>query len=121
MNLDGAPVLDHGVLAELRAATGDDDEFIRELVETFVTEGETNLSGLLDAAAVSDCAAIIRPAHTLKSTSASLGAMRLSVICRSIEEDGRASRAETLREDADLARETWAATLAAFAEAGLRE
>ena len=46
--------------------------------------------------------------------------MRLSVICRSIEEAGRAARADTLLEDAELARETWIATLAALTEAGLR-
>jgi HPt (histidine-containing phosphotransfer) domain-containing protein len=120
VNPDGAPVLDHGVLAELRAAVGDDEAFIIDLVETYVTEGETAMAGLLDAAAASDCEAIVRPAHTLKSTSASVGAMRLSAICRSIEEAGRASRTETLLEDAQMAREAWAATLIAFTEAGLR-
>ena len=120
MNPDGAPVLDQAVLDELRASVGDDQEFMVELVETYVTEGSANMDGLLAAATARDCAAIIRPAHTLKSTSASLGAMRLSAICRAIEEAGRQSRADTLREDAELARATWEATLAAFAEAGLR-
>ena len=120
MNLDGAPVLDQAVLAELRASIGDDQEFMVELVETYVTEGTANMAGLLTAAAAGDCAAIVRPAHTLKSTSASLGAMRLSAICRSIEHAGRESRPETLQEEAELARATWAATLTAFADAGLR-
>mgnify|MGYP001092408336 CR=1 FL=1 len=120
MNLDGAPVLDRGVLAELRAAVGDDEAFIIDLVQTYVSEGETNMAGLLGAAASADCEAIVRPAHTMKSTSASVGAMRLSVICRSIEEAGRAARSDTLLRDAELARETWAATLAALTEAGLR-
>ena len=120
MNLDGAPVLDHAVLDELRAAVGDDEAFIIDLVETYVSEGEANMAGLLDAAASADCVAIIRPAHTMKSTSASVGAMRLSIICRSIEEAGRESRADTLRQDAELARDTWMATLTALAEAGLR-
>jgi HPt (histidine-containing phosphotransfer) domain-containing protein len=120
MNLDGAPVLDHGVIAELRAATGDDDAFMAELVETYVTEGAANMDRLLAAAAAQDCEAIVRPAHSLKSTSASLGAMRLSAICRGIEEAGRQARSETLREDAELARDAWEATLAAFAQAGLR-
>jgi len=120
MNLEGAPVLDAAVLDELRASIGDDQEFMVELVETYVTEGSTNMDSLLAAAAAGDCAAIVRPAHTLKSTSASLGAMRLSAICRAIEAAGRESRPETLGEDAELARTTWEATLAAFAEAGLR-
>lgn len=120
MNLDGAPLLDAGVLAELRAATGEDDAFIAELVETYVAEGETNMAALLAAAGSGNCDAIVRPAHSLKSTSASLGAMRLSAICRAIEEAGRASQSGTLAADAELARETWDATLAAFDQAGLR-
>jgi HPt (histidine-containing phosphotransfer) domain-containing protein len=120
MNLDGAPVLDAGVLAELRESIGDDQAFMVELVETYVTEGSANLDSLLAAAEAGDCAAIIRPAHTLKSTSASLGAMRLSAICRVIELAGRESRAETLQGDAELARATWDDTLTAFADAGLR-
>src|SRR5207244_10870223 len=38
MILDGAPVLDNAVLADLRASVGDDQEFMVELVETYVTE-----------------------------------------------------------------------------------
>jgi HPt (histidine-containing phosphotransfer) domain-containing protein len=120
VNVDGAPLLDAGVLAELRAATGDDDAFIAELVETYVGEGETNMAALLAAAAAGDCDAIVRPAHSLKSTSASLGAMRMAAICRGLEEAGRQSRNDALPRDAELARATWEATLAAFAEAGLR-
>ena len=120
MNLDDALILDEAVLAELRASVGDDREFMVDLVETYVAEGSANMDGLLAAATAQDCAAIIRPAHTLKSTSASLGAMRLSAICRAIEEAGRQSHPDTLREDAELARSTWEATLTAFAAAGLR-
>jgi HPt (histidine-containing phosphotransfer) domain-containing protein len=120
MNLDGAPVLDLAVVAELRASTGDDAEFMAELVEAYVSEGAENLEGILAAAAAADPTAIVRPAHSLKSTSASLGAMRLSAICRAIEEAGRESRGETLQADAHLARETWDATLQAFTDAGLR-
>jgi HPt (histidine-containing phosphotransfer) domain-containing protein len=120
MNLDGTPVLDQAVLDDLRASTGDDEAFMRELVETYVEEGQASMDGLLAAAAARDAAAVVRPAHTLKSTSASLGAMRLSVICREIEAAGRESRTDTLPEDAELARVTWVETIAAFGEVGLR-
>lgn len=120
MNVDGVPVLDVNVLAELRAAMGDDEAFMRELVDTYVTEGTANMDAVVAAAASGDCPAIVRPAHSLKSTSASLGAMRLSAICRAIEEAGREARADSLQADADLARTTWNATLEAFADAGLR-
>jgi HPt (histidine-containing phosphotransfer) domain-containing protein len=108
------------VLDELRTATGGDEEFILDLVETYVTEGAANLEDMTIAAAAGDAAAIVRPAHTLKSSSASLGAMRLSGVARAIEEAGRAGGAAGLVEDVELARSTWAATLQAFTTAGLR-
>jgi HPt (histidine-containing phosphotransfer) domain-containing protein len=120
VNLDGIPVLDDAVLDELREATGGDAEFIVDLVETYVEEGAANLDGMVAAAAAGDPEAIVRPAHTLKSSSASLGAMRLSAIARSVEEAGREGRADGLADDVGLARSTWVATLEAFAAAGLR-
>ena len=120
MNVDGEPILDPSVIDELRAATGDDEAFILDLVETFVTEGAANLEGMVAAASSGDVAAIVRPAHTLKSSSASLGAMRLSAIARAIEESGRAGGGTGLAEIVELARSTWAATLEAFTAAELR-
>jgi HPt (histidine-containing phosphotransfer) domain-containing protein len=119
MNMD-APVLDEAVVEELRTSVGDDEAFIIDLVETYVTEGATNLDDILAAAAAGDPVALVRPAHTLKSSSASLGAMRLSAIARGIEEAGRDGVLDGLADDADLARTTWLETLAAFTAAGLR-
>ena len=79
------PVLDQTVVDELRESVGGDDDFVRELVATYVEEARTHVDGMTDAATAGDSAAIVRPAHTLKSTSASIGAMRLSAICRDIE------------------------------------
>jgi len=115
-----APVLDEAVVEELRTSVGDDEAFIIDLVETYVTEGATNLDDILAAAAAGDPVALVRPAHTLKSSSASLGAMRLSAIARGIEEAGRDGVLDGLADDADLARTTWLETLAAFTAAGLR-
>ena len=113
------PVLDKAVVDELRAATGGDDDFVRDLVATYLEEGQTHLDGLAAAAETNDSAAIVRPAHTLKSTSASIGAMRLSAICRDIETAGREGRSEGLLEAVDLARATLAETLEALRTAGL--
>jgi GAF domain-containing protein/HPt (histidine-containing phosphotransfer) domain-containing protein/ActR/RegA family two-component response regulator len=120
VNVGDVPLLDEAVLGELRAATGDDDEFIVDLVETYVTEGAANLEGILAAAAAGDPVAIVRPAHTLKSSSASLGAMRLSAIAKAIEEAGRTAVSDELAVDAERARATWLETLEALAAAGLR-
>ncbi len=83
------PLVDLDLVAELRDATGDMD-FVRELVETFVEEGTSHLAALDAAIAAGDVDALVRPAHTLKSSSASIGAMRLSELARTIEETSRA-------------------------------
>jgi HPt (histidine-containing phosphotransfer) domain-containing protein len=119
MTLDGAPLLDDAVIAELRAAVGGDEAFLAELVDTYVAEGAGLLDGLIAAAAVGNPAAIVRPAHTLKSTSATLGAMRLASICRVIEEAGRQGRADRLSEHVEQAKVTWRETLEALTVAGL--
>jgi HPt (histidine-containing phosphotransfer) domain-containing protein len=114
-----APLLDQAVLDELRASTGDDEEFVRDLIETYVEDARSSIEALGDAAAAADAAAVVRPAHTLKSTSASVGAMRLSAICRDIEAAGRDGVVDGLDAAVSLTRETWAETLAAFRAAGL--
>ncbi len=114
MSHEDVPILDQAVIAELRDSIGGDDAFLAELVETYLTEGAELLEGLTAAAAAGDPAAIVRPAHTLKSTSATLGAMRLSSISRGIEDAGRAGRADRLREDVEQARATWADTVRAL-------
>lgn len=113
------PILDDAVIAELRESTGGDDEFVRELVEAYVSEATGYLDAMTAAAGIADASAIVRPAHTLKSSSATLGAMRLAEISRGIEEAGRAGGTDDLAADVEQARSTWAATLAALIDAGL--
>ena len=119
MTSNDAPILDGVVLADLRASTGGDDDFVRELAQAYVEEGTGYLEAMTLAANAGDPAAIVRPAHTLKSSSATLGAVRLAAIARAIEESGRAGRADGLAEAVDQAHLTWAATLEALAAAGL--
>jgi HPt (histidine-containing phosphotransfer) domain-containing protein len=119
MTADGALVLDPAVIAELRAATGDDDEFITELIESYLAEGQANVDSLSAAAAQSDLAVFTRAAHTLKSTSATIGAMRLSELCRGLEEAARSGRTDGLPGEAERVQATWLETIAALAAAGL--
>jgi len=117
--MDDLPILDDGVLAALREQTGDDQDFMRELVEAYVAEATGYLEAMVGAVSSGDVAAIVRPAHTLKSSSATLGAMRLPAISRRIEEAGREGHGAGLDGDVELAQVTWAATLQALAAAGL--
>jgi histidine phosphotransfer protein HptB len=115
------PILDTGVLAELRESVGDDDEFVADLAATYVGEGREHFAAMESAAAAGDAAAIVRPAHTLKSSSAALGALRIAEIARQIEFAGRGGETDRLMPLLEDARAAWTETLAAMSEAGLIE
>jgi HPt (histidine-containing phosphotransfer) domain-containing protein len=83
------PVLDESVLTELMRTTGDDAGFVRGLVETYLADVPDQLEGIADAVSGDDAAALVRPAHTLKSSSATVGAMRLAAVARELEMAGR--------------------------------
>jgi HPt (histidine-containing phosphotransfer) domain-containing protein len=116
---EAVPVLDQAVVDELRATVGGDEEFVLDLVATYVEEARTQVDGLVAAAQANDLAAMVRPAHTLKSSSASVGAMRLASICRDIETAGREGRPDGMVPAVDLVRSTWTETLEALRSAGL--
>jgi len=86
---------------------GDDDEFITELIESYLAEGQANVDSLSAAAAQSDLAVFTRAAHTLKSTSATIGAMRLSELCRGLEEAARSGRTDGLTGEAERVQASW--------------
>jgi HPt (histidine-containing phosphotransfer) domain-containing protein len=105
------PLVDEDVLAELLASTGDDPAFVRELLETYLSETPEQLEAMTAAIDADDAAALVRPAHTLKSSSATLGAMRLSALGRELEVAGRAgSLPANARDLLNAATETWAGT-----------
>lgn len=116
---DEAAVLDKSVLGELRESVGDDDAFIADLVATYLAESADHLAAMDEAAAAGDPAAIVRPAHTLKSSSAALGALRLAAIARDIEVAGRATDAADLPARVADARAARDATVRAMVAAGL--
>jgi signal transduction histidine kinase/DNA-binding response OmpR family regulator/HPt (histidine-containing phosphotransfer) domain-containing protein len=78
----GAPVIDVEVLAELRSIMG--DEYLG-LVKLFLEDAPTHIQALHAAANAGDIPAMVAPAHTLKSSSANLGAMALSAVAKRIE------------------------------------
>jgi signal transduction histidine kinase/DNA-binding response OmpR family regulator len=90
MKEHGDTVLDPGVIASLRELGGEDDPglFI-ELVQLFLSDTTERMQHLSGALEHSDPGALERAAHALKSSSANLGAMRLSALFRDIETAGR--------------------------------
>lgn len=86
---DGAPTLDPGALDRLLEMTGGDPAFVDELIETFLEDAVVQLDALTSAAATGGVDALVRPAHSLKSNSASVGAVRLTELARGLEADAR--------------------------------
>jgi HPt (histidine-containing phosphotransfer) domain-containing protein len=64
------------------------EEFFLELVAIYLEDTPKGLLELRQALEVRDAPTITRAAHTLKSSSANLGAMRMSAIAREIESAG---------------------------------
>ena len=76
-------------LDRLLATTGGDTAFLGELIDTYLADTPDQLTAMHLAAESGDVAGLIRPAHSLKTNSANVGAETLSGLCRSIETDAR--------------------------------
>ena len=78
-------VIDVEVLDELERSVGDDRQFVRELVETYLDDTPKLIANIRSGIADGDVERTNRAAHTLKSNSASVGAMGLSAMARELE------------------------------------
>lgn len=85
MDEEGREAIDQGVLDELERSVGDDREFLRELVETYLDDAPVLIATLRDGITAKQVEPTNRAAHTLKSNSASLGALGLSAMARELE------------------------------------
>jgi HPt (histidine-containing phosphotransfer) domain-containing protein len=93
------PVLDERVLGEVLESTGGDIGFVRELVQTYLDDTPAQLDAMTAAIEADDAAGLVRPSHTLKSSSATVGAMRLSAVARELEMAGRSGTLEASARD----------------------
>ena len=78
-------IVDAGALSVLLETIGGDRIFLAELIETYLADSPGLIAQLRDGLAADDAPGVRRAAHTLKSTSATFGAMRLAAIAREIE------------------------------------
>jgi len=110
------PTLDEGILREILESTGDDIIFVRELIQTYLADTPALLEGMTAAVEADDAAALVRPAHTLKSSSATVGASRLSSVARELEMGGRTGALDpALHASLDAAQHEWQAAADALA------
>ena len=78
-------VLDEAVLGSLLETVGGDRTFLAELVEAYLGDSPGLLEAMQAGLRTDDRTALRRAAHTLKSTSASLGATAFAAACREVE------------------------------------
>ena len=84
------PALDKEALATLKDLGGDEDpEFLVSIVEQFIQDTRGYVESIRGAAASGDASVLERSAHTLKSSSASVGALVMSELCQTLQEMGR--------------------------------
>jgi HPt (histidine-containing phosphotransfer) domain-containing protein len=93
--------LDLAVLASLRELqeTGEPD-IVAEIGGLFLEHAPQKLSAIIDAAERKDPRGLQMAAHSLKSSSVYVGAMRLSALCKELEEMGRSGSTEGVEEKA---------------------
>jgi len=91
---DAGRPIDWGTYDALLKMTGDDHEFVDDLIDTYLSDAVDQLAALDAAIGAADAAALTRPAHSLKSSSVNVGALDLGRVGRELEEQGRAGRLE---------------------------
>lgn len=77
--------LDLDTLKELKIIMGDEYSL---LLETFINDSVIRIKTVAEAVATQDPDAIRRAAHSLKGSAGNMGAVRLALICKSLEELG---------------------------------
>ena len=95
MNLQTLDIL---LFQGLRASIGD-DLFFSDLVTTYLNSAENMIDEIQAAFTDQDACKFAIASHTLKSTSASIGAARLSLICNYLE---KGSKTTEIRVSSDI-------------------
>ncbi len=83
----------------------DGSKVIARVVNTFLTSSQKLVSAIRDSVEADDPKALASAAHTLKSSSAQVGAQGLSNLCKELEALGRGGSCEGARELANWASE----------------
>ncbi len=95
-------LIDHDILRDLTDIMGDESKV---LIDVYLEDTPKILDQIEHAIRANQISDMIMPAHSLKSTSANLGALGLSDIARQMEQDARKSSASNYQSQLDAARQ----------------
>ena len=85
--MNAQPVIDAMTFAELKTTVGAD--FIGELIDAYLDDTPRLINDLAESLAQQDATKFGRTAHSIKSSSASLGALPLSLLAKELEMMGK--------------------------------
>lgn len=93
--------IDRSVLASLRELQDEGEpDIVVELADLFFANAPSKLEAIKDGLARGDAKAVHIAAHSLKSSSSYLGAMRLSAMAKELEDMGRQEKLDGASEKA---------------------
>ena len=96
---DPGSFLDQSVLASLRELQDEGDpDIVAEVGGLFLKHSPDKVKAILEALEKGDAKGLYVAAHSLKSSSAYIGAMRLSALARDLEMMGRSGALEEARD-----------------------
>jgi HPt (histidine-containing phosphotransfer) domain-containing protein len=100
--------LDSAALDALLDATGGDPAFLAEMIDSFLVDADEQFAAIDTALAGGVAGDVRRAAHSLKSNSATFGALHLAETCRQIEELAKSEELGAIPALAALARSQFA-------------
>lgn len=84
----GDKILSEAAITQLREL-GDGDDLLIEIIGLFNGETPKRLDAMASAVASDNCEELARIAHSLKSSAANIGAVKLHAVCIEIESTSR--------------------------------
>ena len=98
------PAIDRGPLDQINDLDPNQNgELLNNIIDTYCENAEVLILELTEAAKGNDLETAVRAAHSLKSSSANVGAQRLAALCRSMERHGREGDIDAILENLDPA------------------
>ena len=79
------PVFDSQTFSALKELCDDDDSFLATLIEAFIEDASTHIATLQTALSTGHAAQLEQTAHTLKSSSAYIGAAGMAKLCEQLQ------------------------------------
>ena len=91
------PIIDHTMIAELRAlSTPGTIDALEEITQVYIKNSRDRIARMKAALNCGEGSGIVIEAHSMKSSSGNVGAVRLAPLCREIEERAKSGKLDGL-------------------------